>query len=160
MFPRLAKIRDFCKDGLAIECNGYGRHQLALEKLGRNIILASFVILALIYATRFPNHFSDGSWGPHAKTHLLAQISTGIAFSFIGVLLSLKMLETGRRSTWLILLVLWLFQFGGYWIGKFSFEADAAWRSGNTVFAVLTALYLVGLLMTLRCCLADDQEAD
>lgn len=131
---------------------------MAPEKLGRGIILAAFVLLALVFATRFPNHFLDESWPSHAKAHLFAQIGTGLAFSFIGVLLSAKMLGTNRRSTWFVLLALWLFQFAGYWIGKIWFEADVAWHSGNTVFAVLTALYLVGLLMTCRHCLAAEQE--
>lgn len=133
---------------------------MAPEKLGRGIMLTAFVVLALVYATRFPNHFSEVSWPSHAKTHLFAQITTGIAFSFMGVLLSAKMLESNSRPIWFILLVLWLFQFAGYWIGKFWFEADTAWRSGNTIFAILTALYLVGLLMTSRHCLASDQGAD
>ena len=133
---------------------------MAPEKLGRGIVLAVFVVLALVYATRFPNHFSDAGWPSHAKTHLFAQIATGVAFSFMGVLLSAKMLDSNRRPTWFVLAVLWLFQFGGYWIGKFGFEADAAWRSGNTVFAVLTVLYLVGLLMTSRHCLATEPGAE
>jgi len=126
------------------------------EKIGRGIIIATLLALVLVYVTRFPNHFPDPNWITHAKTHLLTQIATGSAFALAAIFLATRLLNTARRHFWFTLVAFWFIQFGSYWGGKVWFEADVAWRGGNTFFALMTITYLIGLIMTGRYCMTTN----
>ena len=118
-----------------------------MVKAAQYLIIATLIALLFVYVARFPNHFSDPDWSAHDKAHLFSQISVGAGFTTLALIISLRWFRTCRTGVWWLLLGFGALTFGGYWLGKMFFEAEGPWRSGNTVFLVLSMSYLLGIVL-------------
>jgi len=145
-------------DVLVIRDSFGGIALFSIVKAAQYFIILTLVVLLFVYVTRFPNHFSDASWPAHAKAHLFSQLSIGVGFSIIALIISVRFFSPRHKWVWWALLGFWVFSFGGYWAGKILMEPDTQWRSGNMVFAVLSVSYLLGLVLSSRYFLNGDNQ--
>jgi hypothetical protein len=119
-----------------------------MVKAAQYIFVATLLALLFVYVARFPNHFPDTEWPAHAKSHLFSQISVGAGFTILALIVSIRSFRDRQPWVWWVLLGFGIFNFGGYWIGKIVWDVEASWRSGNTVFLVLSICYLLGLSLS------------
>jgi hypothetical protein len=127
-----------------------------MAKVVKHLIVLTLIALLFVYIARFPNHFADASWPAHAKVHLFSQVSLGAGFSIAALIISVWFFRSRYRWVWWALFGFGIFTFGGYWVGKILMDSAAQWRSGNTVFAVLSVSFLLGLALSWRYFLNGD----
>ena len=139
--------------------HAWGIALAGMARFAQYLIILTLLTLLFVFVARFPNHFSDPTWPVHAKAHLFSQLSIGAGVCLAALIVSIRFFRPRRAFVWWALLGVGIFIFGGYWAGKLLMEPDTAWRSGNTIFAVMTLSYSLGLCLSWRYFLHRRQES-
>ena len=117
-----------------------------MNRLSEVLLQLALLLVCGISLLRFPGHLLDPSWPAHAKSHLTSQILL-IAGSSLALFIMLWRKHKATQDWMKGALVLYaICMFGGYWAGKVLFELTH-WRTGNTIFLFLTAVYVAGLIL-------------
>ena len=124
------------------------QHMKHMARVGTILLMATLAALVAVALLRFPGHLTEVDWPPHAKTHLIGQISTIAALTALSLAILAGPFRRGKRWAWWCLALVGLAVFGGYWLAVVMVEPDAPWRGGNTTFAVLTSGYASGLVLS------------
>lgn len=119
-----------------------------MARLGTILLMATLMALVAVALTRFPRHLAEVNWPPHAKAHLIGQISAIVALVTLSLVVLARPFQKKKLWAWWCLSLVGLVVFGGYWLAVAMVEPDAPWRGGNTTFAVLTGGYISGLVLS------------
>lgn len=119
---------------------------MRLPKVLLTIPLVATIFVAL---TRATVHFELG-WPIHAQHHLVHQIVLFIGISMLGLMLLYGPLARGETWSWWGLLIAGLAIHGGFWLGHPLVGLGEPGTLPNTAQAVLSALYVAGLVTAWR----------
>jgi hypothetical protein len=68
-----------------------------MTRLGTILLLITVAALVVVALARFPGHLTDVHWPPHAKAHLIGQISTTVALAIASLAVLAGPFLSGRK---------------------------------------------------------------
>jgi hypothetical protein len=123
-----------------------GRRSIRLASVFLGVPLAATVLVSLIRGTR---HLAS-DWPVHAHHHLIADITGAVGLAVVSLLILIGPIRKRETWAWWALLVAGVAIYGGFWLGNAVVGLGEPGAVPNTAQAVLSALYLTGLVLAWR----------